>query len=219
MPTGLPDVKIIRHASAKQLRLRVFINEVKLTVPQHCSKRQIQQFLIQSEPWLYETWQNLILQKDNQSFPEEIFLFNRENALNIIVRQQKQRYIFDEENHVVFLNDQKNLKDFILMYAKIHLSRYLSHISQEIKIPYSNLQVRFVKSRWGSCNKQHKIMLNALLVLLPLSAVRYVCVHELVHTIHFDHSISFWQRVEMHDANYKVHVKQLKEFQWPWWML
>ena len=45
-------------------------------------------------------------------------------------------------------------------------------------------------------------MLNAALVLMPEHIVRSVCIHELAHTKHFDHSAAFWNTVAQYDENY-----------------
>lgn len=60
-------------------------------------------------------------------------------------------------------------------------------------------------------------MLNSGLVLFPKDITRYVCVHELAHTKHFDHSASFWNEVLKHDANFQQHRKILKSTPMPWW--
>ena len=56
LETQLPEIKVVRHARARNLRLRVEPTGIRLTVPIFCTKRQIQQFLQQSEQWLLETW-------------------------------------------------------------------------------------------------------------------------------------------------------------------
>ena len=43
----LPEIKMVRHASARSLRLRVEPTGIRLTVPLFCTKKQIQQFLNQ----------------------------------------------------------------------------------------------------------------------------------------------------------------------------
>ena len=53
----LPEIQITHHARATRLRLRVEPTQIRLTVPKFCSKRQIQDFLNQSEQWMVETWQ------------------------------------------------------------------------------------------------------------------------------------------------------------------
>lgn len=215
--SDLPEIKIIRHASAKQMRLRVYPNQIKLTVPKVCSQRYIQDFLNQSEEWLLETWEKT--KKKPVEIPDQIVLFNRSTPLQICVREQKMPYFLDELANIIFLHRIEALKDFILFYAKKHLTEYLKQISLETNMLYHGSQVRWVKSRWGSCNQQHKIMLNAILVLLPINLVRYVCVHELAHTIYFNHSSLFWKQVEKYDDHYSLHRKSLKLFHWPHWLL
>ena len=38
----LPEIKMVRHASARNLRLRVEPTGIRLTVPLFCTKKQVQ---------------------------------------------------------------------------------------------------------------------------------------------------------------------------------
>lgn len=54
------------------------------------------------------------------------------------------------------------------------------------------LRLRTMKSRWGSCLPQKRIVtLNTLLVCAPPEQVDYVVLHELCHLVHPDHSAAF----------------------------
>lgn len=90
-------------------------------------------------------------------------------------------------------------------------------MSVETGLKFGECSIRQPKTRWGSCTARHDIMLNSALVLVDHVITRYVCVHELAHTQHFDHSSAFWSEVEKHDANYKNHRKILKSGVMPWW--
>ena len=61
---------------------------------------------------------------------------------------------------------------------------------------YSKAAFRRVSSRWGSCSAQGGISLAVTLPLLPVELSDYVVLHELTHTVHFDHSAAFWQRID-----------------------
>ena len=61
---------------------------------------------------------------------------------------------------------------------------------------YSKAAFRRVSSRWGSCSAQGGISLAVTLPLLPVELSDYVVLHELTHTVHFDHSPAFWQRLD-----------------------
>lgn len=219
---NLPEIKIVRHARAKNLRLRVGSTQIRLTAPVLCSKRQIQNFIDQSEQWLIQTWQKQqekIVQID-KTLPNELQLFNLDQSVVITYQSQKHCFIFDDENLKLLISDrqpEQYLKAFVINYAKEHLPIYLDQTSQECNLNFGKCAIRQPKTRWGSCTSKHDIMLNSGLVLFPENITRYVCVHELAHTKHFDHSPHFWAEVHKHDANFQQHRKILKSSPMPYW--
>jgi predicted metal-dependent hydrolase len=112
---------------------------------------------------------------------------------------------------------EQYLKIFVIAYAKQHLPVYLDQTSQVCNLSFGKCTIRQPRTRWGSCSARHDIMLNSGLVLFPENITRYVCVHELAHTKHFDHSPHFWAEVQKHDANFQQHRKMLKTTPMPWW--
>ncbi|OTG77052.1 hypothetical protein B9T26_00265 [Acinetobacter sp. ANC 4169] len=222
MTPNLPEIQITRKLRATRLRLRVEPTQIKLTVPKFCTQRQVQDFLKQSEQWMIETWQKQ-QEKTGQidkSLPTELKLFNLDQPLQIIYQTQKQSFIFDDENLQLLISDRQSeqyLKAFVIAYAKQHLPVYLDQASQECNLNFGKCAIRQPKTRWGSCSAKHDIMLNSGLVLFPKEITRYVCVHELAHTRHFDHSPRFWAEVHKHDVNFQQHRKMLKTTPMPWW--
>ena len=222
MTSNLPEIQITRKLRATRLRLRVEPMQIKLTVPQFCTQRQVQDFLKQSEQWMIETWQKQ-QEKAGQidkSLPTELKLFNLGQPLQIAYQSQKNSFIYDELRNQLLISDrqpEQYLKAFVIAYAKQHLPLYLGDVSQESNLSFGKCAIRQPKTRWGSCTSKHDIMLNSGLVLFPEKITRYVCVHELAHTKHFDHSPHFWAEVQKHDANYQQHRKILKTNPMPYW--
>ena len=74
-------------------------------------------------------------------------------------------------------------------------------------------QVRFKnqKTLWGSCSSKNNINLNYLLVMAPMLVIDYVIIHELVHTVHKNHSENFWNAVEAIMPDYKKAKKWLNK--------
>jgi predicted metal-dependent hydrolase len=200
--------------------LRVDSTQIRLTVPVLCSKRKIQNFMDQAEEWLLKTWQQQTQNIQLQTLPTELKLFNLAEPLQIIYQTQKQSFIFDDQNLQLSVSDRQSeqyLKAFVIAYAKQHLPLYLEEVSQESSLKFGKCAIRQPKTRWGSCTSKHDIMLNSALVLFPKHIARYVCVHELAHTKHFDHSPHFWAEVHKHDVNFKQHRKLLKTMPIPYW--
>lgn len=220
--SDLPEIQITRNIRSTRLRLRVDQHQIRLTAPVFCTKGQIQNFIDQSEQWLIQTWQKQqekIVQID-KSFPAELKLFNLEQPLNIIYQTQKKSFYLDIGNHHLYISDrqpEQYLKAFVIAYAKEYLPIYLQALANDCLLPYGNCTIRQPKTRWGSCTSKHDIMLNAGLVLFPKQITRYVCIHELAHTKHFDHSANFWNEVAKYDVNFQQNRKILKTSPMPWW--
>jgi predicted metal-dependent hydrolase len=94
--------------------------------------------------------------------------------------------------------------------AKRELPLRLARLARSSGLGYEGVSIRQQRTRWGSCSRQGSISLNAKLLLLPASAVDYVLLHELCHTVEMNHSERFWMLVEEHDPDYREHRRLMK---------
>lgn len=100
-------------------------------------------------------------------------------------------------------------KEIIRIYNERLLYNY--NLFEE-KIPFPNLKIRDMKTRWGVCNKKNNnVTINSQLIKYKIEYLDYVIIHELSHLIHFNHSSAFWKQVEKYCPNYKKIRKELKE--------
>lgn len=58
------------------------------------------------------------------------------------------------------------------------------------------LVIRQSKTRWGSCTKAGKIILNVELIKAPTECIDYVILHELCHLKEHNHGPRFWALLE-----------------------
>lgn len=78
---------------------------------------------------------------------------------------------------------------------------------------YKNVQVKRLRSKWGSCNHLAEITLNVFLMTLPWQLIDYVLVHELVHTKVLQHGEPFWNEMTKHLPNVQVLRQELRKHQ------
>ncbi|MBO7214664.1 MAG: M48 family metallopeptidase [Clostridia bacterium] len=71
--------------------------------------------------------------------------------------------------------------------------------------------VKNYKSRWGTCYKNKYITLNYKLMMLDVDLIDYVIIHELCHTIYFDHQKEFKNLLNRITKNSAGLNKKLKE--------
>ena len=74
------------------------------------------------------------------------------------------------------------------------------------------IRLRKYKAQWGNCTTEKRLSFHYKLSLLPRELAEYVVVHELCHTLHFDHSKAFWTLVETVCPNAKACRKVLRGF-------
>ncbi len=83
----------------------------------------------------------------------------------------------------------------------VHLKlRYWAGI---MKVNYTDVSIRTMKSRWGSCTSNGRICINRRLAHYPEQWLDYVVVHELAHRRHMNHSPEFWAVVEKYCPDWK----------------
>lgn len=145
-------------------------------------------------------------------------------------QDQKRGFRLLGNNYIIFYNDNYNniSIDGNIIYApnekklnkwykdnmkKLYLERlHFNYQKFEEDIPFPNLKIREMKTRWGVCNiKTKTVTLNSLLFKESVEKLDYVIIHELSHLIHFNHSKSFWNLVSKYCPNYKMIRKSLKE--------
>lgn len=114
----------------------------------------------------------------------------------------------------IYVKDEKTLNRWL---KKEMFSLYEQELNKiynmfEENIPYPNLKIRYMKTRWGVCNrKNNNVTINSELIKYDIEKLDYVIVHELSHFVHFNHSSSFWGVVSKYCPDYKRIRKELKE--------
>ncbi len=96
--------------------------------------------------------------------------------------------------------------------AAEYLSKRLNDLSDKYNLPFNELYIKNIKSRWGSCSGKNNINLSIHLMRLPDHLIDYVILHELAHTKVKDHSKNFWRFLGTLSGEAKALDKELKKF-------
>jgi predicted metal-dependent hydrolase len=95
------------------------------------------------------------------------------------------------------------LREWLRDEARYHLTPWVLREAEAVGRRPSRVQVRFQRTRWGSCSSSGTLSLNAALLFLPPAVVRYLLIHELCHLISLNHSRRFWAAVARHEPDYE----------------
>lgn len=115
----------------------------------------------------------------------------------------------------VFSNKKLDIDKWYKKQAQVIFKDHLDNIYHRFskRIPYPDLRIRKMTTRWGVCNVKTKtVTLNLELIKRDTKYLDYVIVHELSHLIHANHSSKFWDLVEENMPDYKKYRKEMKDF-------
>jgi hypothetical protein len=93
--------------------------------------------------------------------------------------------------------------------AEVILTEMAEKNSLKIGVRYKAVRLRSARTRWGSCSPGGTLSFNWKLVMFPPPVIEYVVIHELCHLKQLNHSKSFWELVEIHCPDWRLHRKWL----------
>ena len=73
------------------------------------------------------------------------------------------------------------------------------------------LKFRWMKMRWGSCDRDGQIHLNLELIKAPKKCIEYVIIHELCHLAYLSHNKSFYALMEKLYPDWKATKDRLEK--------
>lgn len=107
---------------------------------------------------------------------------------------------------------RKGIERALKLEAKEYLPDKVKALAKKYDFKFNKLNQKNIKSRWGSCSRKNNIDLSIHLMRLPDHLIDYVILHELVHTVHHNHSIRFWTMLISITGRAKSLDKELKKY-------
>lgn len=101
---------------------------------------------------------------------------------------------------------------FLKKFTAEVMTSFTDRLAARYGFSFSGVRISSARGRWGSCNKTKMIAYSFRIAFLPPDLCEYVAVHELAHTVCFDHSRAFWQIVERALPDWKERRKRLKQY-------
>jgi len=107
---------------------------------------------------------------------------------------------------------RKAIEQALKIEAKQDLPDKVKVLADKFRFKYNKLSLKNIKSRWGSCSRKNNINLSIHLMRLPDHLIDYVILHELVHTVHHNHSAGFWNMLDDVSGGAKRLDKELRKY-------
>ena len=199
---------VIEKKNNKNTYIRVNDDlKIHVTTNRFTSLRQIEKLLIENK----DSIRKMINKKMHRKEVNSKFTILGKELDVIGLSTQKEPEVYGNK---FYIKDVKNMDKYLKEYAYIIFKERLDNVYSKIKerIPYPELKVRKMNSRWGVCNRKSiSITLNLELIKKDIKYLDYVIVHELCHFVEFNHSSKFWDIVSKYNPDYKEIRKEMRD--------
>lgn len=174
----------------KNISLKITENgEIIVKAPKRVSDIEIKTFVDLKKSWVNKQLkkiQEMNLKKINYDFNNYVYMFNKPISFN----SKKELFYRDIFNS--------------------YLKSMVENMAMEYNIKIKSIKPTNSKRIWGSLDIYNNMRLNWKIIILPKELVKYIIIHELCHSIEFNHSKKFWNLVGKLVPNYKSLKKSLK---------
>ena len=207
--------KIIR-SKRKTLSLTINENaELIIRAPKRLSIEKIQDFINEKENWINRKKRLIENQiKDVTSNHNKLLYLGNLFPINVEQNASKELFFNGEE----FIANSIEPDSLSLSIKKWYKNKFkeialprVAYFANKHNLMVNQVRIKNQKTMWGSCSSKNNINLNYLLLMAPMGVIDYVIVHELVHTIHRNHSTDFWDSVESIMPEFQEHKRWLKK--------
>jgi predicted metal-dependent hydrolase len=211
----------VKFTKKKNSSVSVTLNKINFRFPESLSNRQAEvhfngllnkiQIKIIRSPRIQNTTNHLTFK---QIYKLEKFKFH--NQTYTIEKSSTQGVKLDNTHFRVNQNltldqiEKTIIKRLIEKYTPI-LNEHMRKLNEyTYNYIIKDFHITMVKSKWGHCTHDNKIMLNLKLLNTDIDILNYVIFHEISHIKQKNHSPKFWQVVERFCPNHKQLRKTLK---------
>ena len=200
------DVIIERNNKNTYLRVKDDLN-IYVTTSYLTPDFMIKKFVLNNKDFILKQ-----MDKMEKRLDKKLEYYYLGNKIDVVIINTLKKTTF--ENNTLYVKNKSEIEKWYKKQMKTVFKEHLNYIYNKFTkdVPYPNLVIRKMKTRWGVCNKNlKKVTLNSELIYKDIKCLDYVIVHELSHFIHFNHSKEFWKLVYENYPNYKLVRKEMRE--------
>ena len=193
-------LRILRNAKKNIILRKIDSGSLKISVPKYLSVKRLLNWLDSHQDVIARVLQTPDLSElKTETLPEKIWFRGQLQTIKITSQNQ---FCYENEifyvPHLPFLQQQQVLRTFLQNHAQTVLLNKLAEHANKMNLSPSQITLTNAKTFWGVCRQKTGIRLNWRLIGAPDFVVDYVCIHELCHLWHANHSKAFWQSVAVY---------------------
>lgn len=218
-PIGV--VKFYKRRNARSLKIRIdHNNQVRVTLPTWAPYQAGIEFVKSRQDWInkHRTAERVfktggrVGKAHRVEFVASVGLLSVRSVVKHQTIQIKLPTGVASSSHAAQIAARRGAVVALRRESAALLPIRLKQLAKQHEFSYSSVQIKHLRSRWGSCNQHREISLNLYLMELPWPLIDYVLLHELTHTQHLSHGSDFWTKLTSCLPNAKQLRTQLRAY-------
>lgn len=200
----------VKRSQRKSITIKIDENgNVIIFCPKNLSNNNVSRIVEAKKQWIIKTQQKLLgtkkVYKDYYLY-KKIFILGQ----SLEIKKEEKFLIIGNNQLKIIRNDIKTtLKNWLISKSEYIVKR-IESLAKIYQFSYKTITIISAKKKWGGCDKNHNIRLNFKMLCLPKEYIDYICIHELSHTKHLNHSKNFYREIQKILPNYKNLQKGIK---------
>lgn len=193
------------HRRTFVMRYREFVLEIK--APFHASLSDIDHWIESKQTWIIRQHK---LQKQLKTKANELWFLNRKVPIFFELAERFEVKAYPGALTIVYppsLDKSEALDKAEVQLAQEIILPIMRKAMHQTGLVPKMITLKNMRRSWGRCSSKGHITLNKKLISTDPRFIEYVCVHELVHLVHMNHSKAFYQTIESFLPDYKQSKK------------
>ncbi len=217
----LGTIKLYKRRASRHIRLSIGANgEVRVNMPYWTPYQVGLQFARANRKWIEEHRREPKLLRDQDQIGKAHRLYfvtdaacavPRSRIAGTAVRIQMPTHMTTESPEVQDVAKLASLRALRQQASRL-LPPRVAELANINGFTYKNVQIKRLKSRWGSCTQAGVIALNSYLMQLPWELIDYVILHELMHTKIMAHGPKFWTALAEYVPNLPAKRRAIRAY-------
>lgn len=207
--------------NVKNINLRFNGGKLTASCNSFIDPKRVDEFVASKYKWVLRNKKRIIenrnrLYTDN-NLPEHIYFLGRRYGIKNIITNKTEVFTDDSFLYIMHKKDAE-IESVRLLYkylnksfeeiCSFYVEHYYKRLNESFEVPFPVIKYRYMKSRWGSCNPNKKIVtFNKYMIHYDERFIEYVVLHEMAHFVKGDHSKRFYDVIRMYMPDYKKYDK------------
>jgi len=224
---GIPIEFELTRKQVKNINIR--INEdgiISVSAGKSVPVAEIKDFVESRADWIIRSLAELerynSVKPDNDIYNgKKLYIMGRHYTARV-EEAKKESVEMEDDIITIFTKDTedteriiKTYKKWLLAVAQPVFAQLVERIYNEVKgenIPFPQIHIRNMKTRWGSCKPSDNVItLNLQLIKADVRCMEQVILHELMHFVEPNHGENFYALLEKYMPDWKDRKQMLEE--------